>query len=428
MAGLTFSPGSPIRMPPKFDRAIVVKNVLLLTLGTLVAQALMALSMLLTARQLGSMRFGEYAASFSATGLMSVLFNLGLDTWLLQRGSCDPEKLGALTGSAFTFKALMGIPWILGVVWFLPHLNSQTFTAQLVLISALSVWVESFFATGLSVFRTLLLNHLTALLLVLARGGVLLATITLILLDVKNSMIYALVRLVVAILAVLVSLLFIPIKPKIHSLNMLKIAAQESAPFALSDIFAFIYLQADTTIAAIFLGKEEVGLYAPASSFINALFVIPNAWFFVAVPILVRMLKDNERPFHRILSLTGAGFAAIGVALWLSVRYASSVLPAVLGESFERSGYLLTILSPILLLKSCNFAAAAILVSVGWQNLRVYAQAVSAIANVVLNLVIIRRLGITGVAMAYVISEAILLIGYVGLVIKWMRGRCPLVA
>ncbi|MEM4725055.1 MAG: oligosaccharide flippase family protein, partial [Candidatus Hadarchaeum sp.] len=407
MTDLTHLPTSlPIRVSPKIDWATIVNNGLLLTFGTGVAQALMAISVLLTARQLGSVRFGEYAAGFSVAGLTSVLFNLGLDTWLLQSGSRTPDKLGVLTGSAFTLKAIAGIPWILGIVWILPHLNSHTFSIQLVLISALSVWMEGFFAIGLSVLRVLLLNHLTVLLLILARGGVLLATVTLIISDVENSITYALVRLVVSTLAVFVSLLFIPAKPKMHSLNMLKIAMQESAPFALSDIFAFIYLQADTTIAAIVLGKEEAGLYAPASSFINALFVIPNAWFFIAVPILVRMLKGDEKSFHRMLGLTGVSFVAIGVALWLSVRYASSILPTlILGDSFERSGYLLTILSPILLLKSCNFAAAAILVSVGWQNLRVYVQAASAIANVALNLVIIRHLGITGVAMAYVISE-----------------------
>ncbi|MEM2294037.1 MAG: oligosaccharide flippase family protein [Nitrososphaerota archaeon] len=406
---------------------MVVSNTLSVTIGTGIAQTLLAVSVLLTARQLGNVRFGEYAASFSAAGLASVLFNLGLDTWLLQCGSRDPEKLGILTGSAFALKALIGLPWLIGIILIFPYLNPRVFNPILVLISGLSIWIEGFFAIEKSVFQALLRHRLMVLFLVLARSGVLLATIMLVVFDVRDSIAYALIRLIVAILVVFGVLPFIPFKPKINSVSTLKIVMGESVPFALSDIFSLIYLQADVTIAAIFLDKQEVGLYAPASGFINALFVIPNAWFFVAVPILVRVLRCDKKSFYRMSGLMGAGFTAIGIALWLSVQCASSILPKlVLGNSFERSGYLMTILSPIILLKSCNFAAAAILVSVGWQNQRVYVQAASAMANVALNLAVIRRLGVTGVAIVYVISEAILLIGYISLVIKWMHYSCTL--
>lgn len=404
----------------------VAGNVLLLTIGAGIAQALMFVSMLLTARQLGSMRFGEYAASFSASGLTAVLFNLGLDTWLLQRGSYDPKHIGVLTGSAFAIKAFAGIPWIVGMVLILPQMNSRTFNAQLVLVSALSVWMEGFLTTSLSVFRALLRNQLTVLLMIGARGGLLLMTAALVTADVESSIIYAVARLSVAVLIAFILPIILPARP-VTNFTVLKIAGRESLPFALSDVFASLYLQADTTIIAAILGKEDVGLYTLASSFINALFVIPNAWFFVAVPVIVRVLKSDKRSFYETLGLTWASFMALGIILWLGVHYTSSILPRfVLGESFERSGPLLAILSPILLLKSCSFAAAAILVSVGWQSRRVFVQAISAITNVMLNLMVIRRSGIKGVAIVYVISEAVLLIGYISLVVGWMRRNSGL--
>lgn len=414
-------------MISKIGKGVVISNLLSLTLGTWIAQTFLAVSILLTARQLGSADFGEYAASFSAAGLTSVLFNLGLDTWLLQSGSRNPEKLEMFAGSAFALKMLAGLPWLVVIVLILPYMNPRVFNPWMVLVGGLSILVDGFFSVQKSVFQVLFRNHMAVLFLVVARGVILLATIMLVVLGIKENMVYALIRLISMILAFCLMVLFSPIKPKINRFGPLKTAIRESVPFALSDIFALIYLQADVTLAAVILDKQEVGLYAPASSFINALFVIPNALFFVAVPLLIRILQHDRSSFCKMCGFVSAGFIAIGITLWLVVRYTSNFLPSlVLGASFERSGYLLSILSPIILLKSCNFASAAVLISVGWQNQRVRIQAVSAMANVALNLFLIRYLGITGIAIAYVISELVLLIGYIVLVIKWMYYGCSL--
>jgi O-antigen/teichoic acid export membrane protein len=62
------------------------------------------------------------------------------------------------------------------------------------------------------------------------------------------------------------------------------------------------------------------------------------------------------------------------------------------------------------------------LVSVGWQRRRVYAQALSALVNVGLNVALIRRFGMTGVATIYVLSEGLLMLGYLLLVLRWMSS------
>jgi O-antigen/teichoic acid export membrane protein len=92
-----------------------------------------------------------------------------------------------------------------------------------------------------------------------------------------------------------------------------------------------------------------------------------------------------------------------------------------LGEAYSTTGELLAILSPILFLKTVSFAAAAFLVAVDWQSHRLIPQAISAAVNIVLNLLVIQTLGIQGVAYVYVISEAVLLIGYLFATTRWFR-------
>jgi O-antigen/teichoic acid export membrane protein len=205
---------------------------------------------------------------------------------------------------------------------------------------------------------------------------------------------------------------------------------QGAVPFAVSDLFTSIYGQADTTIAAMLLDQEAVGLYATASRLISALYVIPSACYSVVLPVLVRVLKE-KRASRRISSIAPAAllanvglFAIVGCALWLSISYASHLLPAfVLGSSFKASGQIMARLSPVLLLKSLSFAAVVVIVAVGWQKRRVYVQAVVALLNLICSLVLVRGLGIEGLAGIQVWSEALLLVGYVGLTVYWVWRR-----
>ena len=64
---------------------------------------------------------------------------------------------------------------------------------------------------------------------------------------------------------------------------------------------------------------------------------------------------------------------------------------------------------------------AAMLVAVGWQSRRVVAQAVAAALNIGLNLLVIQRYGIVSVALVYVITEWVLLGGY--LLLLWRAQR-----
>jgi O-antigen/teichoic acid export membrane protein len=413
----------PLTMPASLSRKTVVSNVVSLTVGSAIAQLLMAASVLLVARQLGPSNFGEYAATFSAVALSSVLFNLGLDTWLLRSGARRPGDLRTLLGDALTVKLALGIPWLAAAAVVLPRLNPQTFQLPLILVSGLSVWMEGLFSVGLSAFKALLRNETTALLLGVARGGVLVLTVLLALAGSQDPIMYAGVRLAMGAFALAATLLLLPVRPALaRGARQVAGTARESSPYALSDLLVSVYVQADVTIAAVILGKNAVGFYAPASNLISALSVVPLALFYVTVPVLTNALHSSWPAFRKLLRTTLIGHLLVGLALWAVTALSTGILPLLLGEAFRPSALLLAILSPILFLKTCSFGAAAILVAVGWQTRRLYLQATAATVNVILNLLLIRQYGISGVAWIYVASELLLAVGYLALVWAWMRG------
>jgi O-antigen/teichoic acid export membrane protein len=61
---------------------------------------------------------------------------------------------------------------------------------------------------------------------------------------------------------------------------------------------------------------------------------------------------------------------------------------------------------------------AAIMVATNQQVKRTYIQVIAAIANIILNLLVVSRFGINGVAFVYVITEIILMVGYTWVVWK----------
>jgi len=408
---------------PVISLRTLVSNVLTLGIGSGLSQVLMAASFLLMSRQLGAARLGAFSSCFSAVALVSILFNWGLDSWLLRSGAHQSERLDELLGGAIAIKVGSGFLWLIGVLVIVPKLNPEIFTVRLVAISAVAVWLEGIFSLVLGAFKALLRNRTTAALLTASRGTILLLTLLLIVADVRTPTVYAWVRLLVGVILVTLSVMCLPFRIRLGTRAELVSIWREARSFALSDLFTSVYVQADITIAAVFLTSEAVGLYSPASSLVNALFIVPSALFSVVVPTLVRLLRDHPDRFNRALPKTVLGFAAVGIALWVGTYLMSGFLPKfALGGSFSQSGPLLRILSPIIFLKSCSFAFAAILVTVGWQRYRVNVQALSATVNVVLNLVLIRQLGISGVAGTYVTSEVLLAVGYLMYVLRWLRS------
>ena len=190
-------------------------------------------------------------------------------------------------------------------------------------------------------------------------------------------------------------------------------------PYGLSDFLVLIYMQADVTLLTIMRGSEAAGLYSPASGLINALFIIPSSIYQLTIPILAREFKTNSYLSRRSIQRLSVGFLVLGIILALGVGlFGGLIIRFLLGPKFYITSSLLTILSPLLFIKSLGFAWAAILVTVGWQKRRLIPQAISAISNVILNILTIPLFGLTGVAMVYLISEIILSAGYGGLALN----------
>jgi O-antigen/teichoic acid export membrane protein len=394
--------------------------------GMAVARIMSAVVIILIARQVGPGTFGQYAASFAVAKLSSVLFTLGVDVWLLRNGNRagDPAVLARYASSCLSVKVVLGVLWLGGISLVGPTLNQDVFPFTILMLASVSVWLDEQGNTIRNAFKTAMQNRIASFLIVAAQGMSLGITILLLLRGTDVLLPFVIGQVIATALGTGLAYAQFQRSIGIHmdSRKTLTIL-REALPFALSVALALIYGRADITIIGHWLGEAAVGYYSPAVALVGALVLVPEASHTAMLPILSQLHnRDQDRlvqlsRWFLLASIVGGGIAAVGV-----IVVAHPLVDFVYGSQFLPSAQVLTILSGVLAARFVSFALAAIIVAVGWQKHRVIVQAVSAVLNVGLNLMIIQR-GIIAVAQVYIVSEVVLMLGYLLLVILWRQAE-----
>jgi len=391
-------------------------------LGTAVARVLSAVTLVLIARQIGPEAAGQYSSSMAIAALTVILCSLGLDEWLLYRGGQSERELQMGLTSVLFLKLSLGVVWLVGLWLAVDRLHYSLLPWVLVLASALSVWMEEMAKTGWTVFKVHSRNDLTMVLLTAIQGLFLGITVWLIGCSVLKPEAFMMGRFLAmfagAAASVLLAVRRIGLLAKPQSLWP---AVKGAVPFGVSIALAMVYGRADLVIVAAELGKAAAGVYAPAITLTNALFLIPAAFYGVMVPTLGRSHVRDRVSIRKASVTLILGIAGLGLVLGSTLRLVSRpLILALYGAPFEASAEVLAVLGSVLILRCPNVALAAVLVAIGWQAPRMGVQAVSASLNVGLNMLIVHRLGVMGVARVYVVTEAVLLLGYLGLFLLWV--------
>jgi O-antigen/teichoic acid export membrane protein len=234
-------------------------------------------------------------------------------------------------------------------------------------------------------------------------------------------MLFAGWRFFISAIMTLITLLII--KPTFSRSYEERSILKDARPYALSELLAIIYMQVDVNILYFFRGAFAVGTYSPALNMTNALFVIPNAVFNFVVPSLTRLYTYSRMAFLRKCKEVLLLMLAIGVALTAGLALSSRPLTQLLlGEQYNLSGGFLLGLSPILLFKSLEFGFAAIIVAAKAQRRRLVPQVLAAVLNLLLNFILIPLIAANGAVIAYLVTEAVLLVSYGIVAIKLLIG------
>lgn len=172
-------------------------------------------------------------------------------------------------------------------------------------------------------------------------------------------------------------------------------------------IFATIYNKIDITMLGILKNDAEVGLYTNAHKCIELITVLCASITGVYLPTLSKSYTNDKKEFNSILEkgFDIVCFLAIPAACGIFI-VAPEVMRILFGTRFINGYTTIRCFVPIIIIRSLgDLFCYQTLIAIGKEDKRVFANIITTIINITLNIILIPKLGRNGAAIASVLSE-----------------------
>jgi PST family polysaccharide transporter len=179
-----------------------------------------------------------------------------------------------------------------------------------------------------------------------------------------------------------------------------------SWPLIFNAVNAMLYARVDQIMLGSLGSMDDVGVYAAAVRILEMTMILPVAFCSTLFPKIVhssRMTSEEERQFQVSRFFRCVALLAYVVALGLMVLGPWGIR-LLFGEAYAAAGTVLRIFAAGLVFKYLICARGQIFVSENIIRLSLVSSTIGLLVNIVANLVLIPRFGLTGAASATFIS------------------------
>ncbi|MCX6135645.1 MAG: flippase [Ignavibacteriales bacterium] len=418
--------------PSRFESASVLRNSVLLFGFHVFTKSLAFISFILLAKYLGTQLFGVYNYAFALTALFIPLCDLGMDTYLMREiprlTEADiPKQLGAVLSwkGLLTFLVCLVMSLTTGL---LDTFGSERFF--MVVLAGLITLLRTYWTTFASFFRAINRVGYETGLLSLARVAEFVVIVVSISTDNGLLTLLAVLTLVnivfVSLTHVLVRRRFtrpIMVGDFAHMISMLR----GGLPFALATIFSAIYFNFDTVLLSKFIGDEAAGVYRAAYNLIFPLTMFGLAITGAVFPFASQNYRDRPGEVESVVqrSIVQLLLIALPIAI-ITTLLSREIVRFLFAPEFAATAECLSILVwflPVVFLT--NFYSNT-LGAIDEQTFVLKVTILSALFNIIANLVVIPMYGQVGASINTVLTA---LIGFGFLVVKMRKkivSRLPL--
>jgi len=353
------------------------------------------------ARYLGPEKFGTLQFAMSFVALFGAFAKLGLDGIVVRNAVQDPDSRDELLGTAFGLRVIGGLV-LLGVVFGGVQLTgSEPLTQLIVMIIAVGHVLQAF-----QVIEFYFQSQVLARLAAIAGVAGLLASAAF-----RLALIWSDAALIWFALAVIVehglkgiALCFLYIKRRIplwhwrFRLNQAKLLLRDSWPLIFSSMTVAIAMRVDQVMIKFFTeGSLAVGLYAAAVRIAETPQFLPVVISQSLFPALanVDINKRIERYKASIVC-----FFWIFVFLCLLVCLFAKNIIAIFGSDYSQAYIILQIYIWCLPFTTLNIFTNKMLLIDNLTRFIFYKQCTLAAINVILNIILLKKYGFVGAAIA----------------------------
>ena len=380
----------------------------------------------LTARTLGATYYGVWNGVGNYVGLFGVLTSLGFTNAATLRMAAEPELeaewLGALVGTRIAMSLVATALCAISIPLLLTSAADAHAVGYILTLQLLSTGATSL----MTVFQSRLRNGLAVSFTVLQAFLWLVAVVALAVLHasvVAFAAANVFVILIISVLQVGVTRRLAHIAWR-AGLRLWRPLMRLAIPLGIAGVMITIYYQIDSVLLLQIAGPKEAGIYGAAYGFLGPLLFLPAAVMSSFFPVLSTVYHRDPARAHRLVQICADIMAVIGLPfLAATIALSGPVVHLIFGDGFSQAAGLLPILM-LAFVAICYGSLAGFLAPLlGLQWRFAIYTTVGAVANVILNLVLIPPHGAYGSAWATVVTETLTMALMLATALRFMRLR-----
>jgi O-antigen/teichoic acid export membrane protein len=397
----------------KPERQSIIKNIGWLAVGNLAVKPFWFLLLLLTARLLGAVEFGQFMLAISIVSIASVVLEGGVDILIVRELSSKPEEYREFFGNSSLLKLFLGI--VSGMASIIVCFILKMDWGLLVLVCLASLYSISstlllHFRSAFRAFEVLKYEALSTMLekgsVIVLCGGILLMHLGVRAYMIGYVVAYGLTCTVT--LSLILSKLGMP-KFRLTSSYLWAHVIKPALPFAVLNLFAIIYFRSGTIMLQALTGSEElVGYYNAGYRLVESFMLFPTIVVAPIYPVISRKRTDTAS-VKNVMSEAIRALFFIGVSLAVPIFvFRDKITLLLFGEGYRLATNSVGILALTMIPISLNFAAGTLVAALGRQKKSNLFVMVVTFLNLILNYLGIRFFGTEGAAVTTVVTETLL--------------------
>jgi len=377
--------------------------------GRIATFAISFFTIAFVARYLGPENLGRLSYAQGFIAIFSMFASLGIDQVVYRDLVASPEREGEILGTAVAMKFFFGILTFIGTIVIAFFINPEPILTWLIALIALSFIFQPFGVVG-HIFNARVMAKYPAYVAIVV--AVLIPLLKLLVIYFDKGILYF--ALIVALEAFVLSAAYLFLYWYVlgrsllewrFSLSTFTSLAHDSWPLMLVGVTGYLYLRIDQVMIQHFIDSTSVGLYEVAVRLTEPLGFIPGVIIGSLFPALINAQRNNQAEYRRRLRSLTALCLGISSILALILFAAAPLLVHILfGEAFSASVPILR----IYVWSTVGTIATMLMYNYFIAENRTYIQLIftfsGAVLNVLLNLILIPKLGITGAAYATLIT------------------------
>ena len=361
------------------------------------------------ARYLGPEAFGEINFAVSLVGLVAAFSSLGLDNVVVKKLIKNTDDVNQIMGTTFVLKLLGAAASFIfiGALLQLPQIKADE---NIVYILA----AMAFFQASNNIdffFQAIAQNKYVVLVKLIQASFVAISRIVLIYMN-ADLIWFAWVYLLDALLLAL-GLFFVYQKYSLFSLSgwqwkqsLAVTLLKSSWPLIMSALVVSVYMKIDQVMLQYYYGLYAVGNYAAASRLSEIPYIIPIVITTALFPAIINAKTISSELYENRMKNLYSMMFVLAMLVILPITFLSDwIILLLYGEAFEESAAVLQVHIWTCIFVFWGVAMGRWVLSEELQKKLFYYQFFGMLTNVVLNAILIPKMGIVGAAWATLFSQ-----------------------